>query len=222
MFRSPSHNFKGSISLPALQSKSTTATIKDFTHCAGHTSPLAEIRCDDGNDYTVIAAEGAKVGDIIQIGENAEIKLGSILPLKKIPEGTMVFNIELQSGDGGKMVRSSGTFAKIFAKTETKVTLILPSKKQKIITGDCRAIIGVAAGGSRTEKPFMKAGIKHYAMRARGKFWPRVSATAMNAVNHPFGGKRTSRKGQPTIAPRFAPPGRKVGMFKPATTGRGK
>ena len=68
----------------------------------------------------------------------------------------------------------------------------------------------------------MKAGIKFKAMKAKGKYWPIVSAASMNAVDHPLGGARSSRKGRPTIAPRNAPPGRKVGMIRPRHTGRNR
>jgi large subunit ribosomal protein L2 len=87
---------------------------------------------------------------------------------------------------------------------------------------ECRAIIGVIAGSGRPEKPFLKAGTKFFAMRAKNKLWPIVSGTSMNSVNHPFGGKSSHAKGIPTQSSRNAPPGRKVGKIAPKRTGRKK
>jgi large subunit ribosomal protein L2 len=138
--------------------------------------------------------------------------------LKNIPEGTMICNIERQPGDGGKFVRAGGTFGKVVAKTQEGVLVRLPSKKEKVFHQECRAIIGIVAGAGRTEKPFLKAGTRYFAMKAKNKLWPKMRGVAMNAVSHPYGGKR-KKKGKPTIAPRFAPPGRKVGKIAPRRTG---
>ena len=83
-------------------------------------------------------------------------------------------------------------------------------------------IIGTIAGGGRTEKPFLKAGTRHFRMKAKNKFYPIVSGISMNAVAHPFGGKGSHTKGRPTQASRNAPPGRKVGSIAPRRTGRTK
>ena len=83
-------------------------------------------------------------------------------------------------------------------------------------------MIGVVAGGGRVEKPFLKAGKKFFAMKAKNKYWPKVSASAMNAVAHPFGNKRTLRKSKAKPAPKNAPPGRLVGAIRPRRTGRRK
>ena len=96
----------------------------------------------------------------------------------------------------------------------------MPSKKQKQFNPRCRATIGVVAGSGRVEKPFLKAGTKFFKMKAKNKLWPKTSGGAMNAVDHPFGNKRTSRKSKARPAPRDAPPGRKVGMIRPRRTGR--
>jgi len=125
-------------------------------------------------------------------------------------------------GDGGKLVKTSGGVARIVSKSLKKVIVKLPSKKQKEFHPKCNATIGVIAGSGRVDKPFLKAGNKFKAMKAKGKYWPIVSGASMNAVDHPLGGARSSRKGRPTIAPRNAPPGRKVGMIRPRKTGRGR
>ncbi len=198
------------------------AVILGFTHSRLHTAPLAVVRYQDGADGLIIASEGLMAGQRITIGDGAELALGNALPLESLPEGSIIFNIEAQPGDGGKFVRASGGVARIVGKTPTSVMVQLPSKKRKPFNPACTACIGVVAGGGRPEKPFLKAGTKFHRVAARNTYWPSVSGAAMNAVDHPLGGKRSSRKGRPTIAPKNAPPGRKVGMIRPRHTGRNK
>jgi large subunit ribosomal protein L2 len=193
--------------------------IQDILHCPGHSAPLARVVFEK-QDMLMIAPEGVRVGYPIFAGKDAPPKVGNILPLSQIPEGTPVYNIENVPGDGGRFVRSSGTFAKVVSKTKDKVLVMLPSKKKKGFSPTCRACIGIVAGGGRKEKPMLKAGAKFHKRKARGKYYPRVSGLAMNAVAHPYGGTRSSKLGKVTIAPRFAPPGRKVGLIKPKRTGK--
>ena len=136
-----------------------------------------------------------------------------------MPEGTMIYNIENQPGDGGKFCRASGTFAKLLVKTDSSVTIELPSKKTKKFSSSCRAAIGVVAGGGRKEKPMLKAGRNYHKYRAKNKLYPKVSGVAQNAVDHPFGGSSSGNIGRPSVAPRNAPPGRKVGKIRPRRTG---
>ncbi len=222
MYRSLSFRFKGDSKLRPPVAKQIQGTITDFVHCPGHSAPLAEIEYEDGQTCLLIAPEGAKIGDKVSVGAGAEISPGNVLALKDIPEGTPVYNIELQPGDGGRFCRSSGVFARIVAKTPNYVTLLLPSKKLKNLHADCRAIVGIVSGGGRVEKPFLKAGARHHKARARNKRYPRQSAAAQNAVDHPFGNKRTSRKAKQRAVGHFAPPGRKAGKFWPKRTGRRK
>tara|TARA_Y100000310_G_scaffold278642_1_gene297195 strand:+ start:17291 stop:17830 length:540 start_codon:yes stop_codon:yes gene_type:complete len=174
-----------------------------------------------GNKSYAFAPFGIKVGDEITVG-GTELKPGNVLKLEEIPEGTLIHNIELRPGDGGKLVRTSGSSAKVVAKTETQVRVLLPSKKEKIFKPGCRAAIGVLAGSGRTDKPFLKAGTRMKKMRARNKLYPKVCGISMNAVDHPFGGKCSHIKGRPTLSPRNAPPGRKVGKIAPRRTGKKK
>lgn len=218
-YRSPSFRFKGEVKHHNLE---TSGRVTDLVHCAGHTAPLMKVAYLSGEEVLNLAPEGVKIGDEIAIGRDAEIKEGNVLPLKNIPEGTLVHNIELSPGDGGKLVRSSGTFAKIVAKTDKSVRIILPSKKEKMFIPECRAAVGIVAGAGRLEKPFLKAGTRSKKMRARNKLYPIVSGVAMNSVDHPFGGSSSNSKGRPTLSARSAPPGRKVGMVAPRRTGRKK
>ena len=215
-FRSPSHRFLGEAKHYGLE---TSGTITDIVHCGGHSSPLMEVSYLTGEKNLTLAPDGITVGDEISIG-GAELKNGNVLALKDIPEGTILHNIEMKPGDGGKLVRASGSFARVVAKTEKEVKIILPSHKEKSFLPECRAAIGTLAGSGRLEKPFLKAGTKSKKMAVRNRLYPRVCGISMNAVAHPFGGKCSHIKGRPTQSPRSAPPGRKVGMIAPSRSGR--
>lgn len=220
-YTTPSFQFKGSNKMLS----AGDAIILDFVHCRAHTAPLAVVESlETGETSLVVAAEGLKAGDVVNFGgeESAEAKRGSALMLKDIPEGSIIYNIERVPGDGGKFVRSSGVGAKLMTKTAEGIVVVLPSKKKKLFKPMCRAMLGTVAGSGRVDKPFLKAGKKFYAMKARNHLFPKTSAGAMNAVDHPFGNKRSSRKSKARVAPSNAPPGRKVGMVRAKRTGRKK
>ncbi len=217
-YRVDSFKYAGEVS----QLQAPRGTIIDIINSRGHTAPLLLMKYDNNKTNLIVAPDGVKVGDILERGADVALKTGNTLPLENIPAGTPIFNVEITPGDGGKLVRTSGTTARVVTKTKGKVIIKLPSNKQKELHPTCVATVGFVAGSGRTEKPFLKAGNKYKAMKARGKYWPMVSGASMNAVDHPFGGSRSSRKGRPTIAPRNAPPGRKVGMIRPRHTGRNK
>jgi len=217
-FRAKRKAYNIRVNYPVIEGKGRI--IRLLSH-AGHTSPLALIQVDNKTFYN-IAVEGLEEGQEINIGKNAEIKNGNIIPLSAVPIGTNVCNIEVIPYSGGQLVRASGIFAVVTKKIPGKVALLLPSKHEKLFDENSRATIGTAAGGGRTEKPFVKAGKRWHLMRARNKLYPRTSPVKMNSVNHPFGGGRGKNMGKSSIAPRWAPPGRKVGLLKPRKTGRGK
>lgn len=220
-YKAPSHRYLAEARhLPITKDEVNFGTVVDIVHSVSHSAPLAKIKYDNGNEGYIQASERMAVGDVIAVGSTASITDGNTLPLMNIPEGTAVYNIEAKPGDGGKFVRSSGVSAKVVAKTGNKVIVRFPSKKQKEFNGQCRATLGVVAGGGRLEKPWLKAGKRFYAKRAKGKLYPIVSAVAMNANEHPFGSGRGRHAGKPTIAPKNAPPGRKVGQVAPRRTGK--
>ncbi|MBI5390758.1 50S ribosomal protein L2 [Candidatus Woesearchaeota archaeon] len=219
-YRSPSFRFKGKAKYGKFQpDRMLSLMVKDIVHCPGHYAPLLAVEYEDGTQGYVIAPDGMRSGEKLSMGADATMSAGNILPLKAIPEGTAVYNIESNPGDGGKFVRCPGTFAKIKARFDDKVVIELPSKKEKDFHPECRASIGEVAGFGRKDKPFFKAGNMFYRKRARNKLWPKVCGVSMNAVDHPFGGKSSHVKGRPTQAPRSAPPGRKVGKIAPKRTG---
>ena len=219
-YRAPSFRYKGKPTHS--KAKELLGKVVNLIHCAGHTAPLAHIVYNDDNEGLIIASEGLSVGQTIKVGEQATLDASNVMPLGNIPAGTLVHNIESIPGDGGKFVRASGTFAKVVSKRENKVTVILPSKKTKDFNLNCRASVGVVAGGGRTEKPMLKAGNMYYKMKATNKLYPRTSAASMNAVDHPYGNKHSSRKSKARPTSRNAPPGRKVGMIAAKRTGKYK
>jgi large subunit ribosomal protein L2 len=186
----------------------------------GRTAPLAQLEQGSGEISYIPAVSGLVVGSHIGLGPNAAPSVGNILPLNRIPEGTRISNIELRAGDGGKLVRASGGSAVLFSKGNGRAILRLPSGKSILIDDKCRASIGEIAGGGRLEKPFMRAGPRHHAMKAAGRMYPRMRGIAMAVVYHPFGGGRHQHPGKSTSTSRNAPPGRKVGLIAPRKTGR--
>jgi len=216
-YKAPSFRWRGKIKYNSKEK--LKGIVEDIVHCQGHSAPLIKIRYENNEECYNAAPEGIKVGDMVY-SDSDILERGNITQLKNIPEGTLIYNIESQPGDGGKFVRSSGGFAKITAKMKDFVTILLPSKKNKNFNPECRATIGIIAGGGRKEKPFLKAGKMYHKMRVKNKLYPKVSGTSMNAVDHPFGGSSSHTKGRPTQSGRFDPPGRKVGMLRPRRTGR--
>jgi large subunit ribosomal protein L2 len=225
-YRSPSFRFVGAVKHrkydEAEKSEVVVGKVLDLINCPGHSSPLARVQFSDGESTLILAAGGLRVKQEIQSGNGSSISIGNTLPLKKIPIGSSVFNIEKNAVDGGNFMRSAGCSAKIFSKGEGKVTIIFPSKKKLILDDNCRAVIGVVSGSGRKEKPIVKAGKRHHMMKARNKLYPQTSGVAMNSVDHPFGSGRGRHIGKHKIAPRYAPPGRKVGLVRAKRTGKRK
>ncbi len=196
--------------------------IVKLVNSAGHTTPLAKIKYGKGDVFFIPAASGIIEGQKIMLeNKNSELKTGDIVKLKFIPVKSYVFNIESKPKDGGKFVRTGGSCAVVTKVVGDKVFLMMPSKKEKAFSGECRATIGVCAGHGRVDKPFVKAGRKHYIKKAKNKLWPRTSAVKMNAIDHPFGSGR-GKNPKSKIAKRNAPPGKRVGLLRPARTGRKK
>ena len=186
-------------------------------HSTGHSAPLLKIKIGREIFFNP-AFKGAISGQKINIG--SEIKEGNVVPLKMIPSGTNIYNIEINPGDGGLMMRAAGLSATLAKQMEhNKVSILMPSKKEIILSGDCRATIGTIAGSGKTLKPFITAGRKFFKMKSRNKLWPRTSAIKMNAIDHPFGSGR-GKRAKPKISKRNAPPGKRVGHVRPRRTGR--
>nr|BAA22273.1 ribosomal protein L2 [Halobacterium salinarum] len=218
-FRAPSHRYKAELSHKRTEDTDVLAgEVIDVEHDPARTA-VARVAFEDDDQRLVLASEGVGVGDTIEIESSATIEEGNTLPLAEIPEGVPVCNVESHPGDGGKLPR--GRVNADLVTHERDATIVeLASGETKRLSPDCRATIGVVAGGGRTEKPFVKAGNKHHKMKARGTKWPRVRGVAMNAVDHPFGAV-AARPGRPKSVSRDAAPGRKVGDIASKRTGRG-
>jgi large subunit ribosomal protein L2 len=195
--------------------------VEEFVHDPGRGTPLALIRFENGETCYTVVPEGLYLGQQVQMGGKATVDVGNILPIGKIPEGTMICNVELRPGDGGKIARSSGTYTTVVTHTSQGTIIKLPSGSTRYINDQCRATVGVVAGAGRTEKPFLKAGAHFHLMRARGRKYPRTRGRAMVAAVHPYGSsKRSARKG--TTTSHGAPPGQKVGLIAARGAGRKK
>ncbi|PSP84234.1 50S ribosomal protein L2 [Halobacteriales archaeon QS_6_64_34] len=236
-FRAPSHRYKADLQHRKVEDGDViSGTVVDIEHDPARSAPVAAVefgdgeaqsasgsrtQSGDGDHRLVLAPEGVGVGDELQVGVSAEIAPGNTLPLAEIPEGVPVCNVESSPGDGGRFARSSGVNATLLTHDRNVAVVTLPSGEMKRLDPQCRATIGVVAGGGRTDKPFVKAGKKHHKMKARGTKYPRVRGVAMNAVDHPFGGGGRQHPGKPKSISRNAPPGRKVGDIASKRTGRG-
>jgi len=224
-FKASTHKRVAPVQYPSTTEKQREAVvrgeIKEIVHESGRGAPLASVELETGETYHTVVPEGTFEGQQIQIGSKASVDVGNVLPLGKMPEGTMICNIELSPDDGGKMARSSGSYAMVVAHTPQGTIIKLPSGKSRYVHDLCRATVGVASGAGRVEKPFLKAGHKFHLKKAKGQLYPRTRGRAMIAASHPYGSsKRGARK--VTTVSRHAPPGKKVGLIAARGAGRRK
>jgi large subunit ribosomal protein L2 len=200
---------------------SINGVVEALVHDPGRGAPLAFVRFENGESCYTVPPEGVFKGQQISLGGKAPAEVGNILPLGKVPEGTIVCNLELRPGDGGKMAKSSGAYATVVGHTPQGTMIRLPSGRTRYINDYCRATLGVVAGAGRTEKPFLKAGEMFHWMKAKGHKYPRTSGRKMVAAVHPYGSsKRSARKC--TTTSHGAPPGQKVGLIAARGPGQKK
>lgn len=147
------------------------------------TSFIALVNYDDGEKRYILLPEGLKVGDKIIAGLNVEIKTGNALPLRNIPVGTLIHNVEIQPGKGSQIIRSAGSTAQILSKEGEFVNLKLPSGEVRRIFTDCWATVGQVSNIDWKNKFFAKAGTKR-----RMGIRPTVRGVAQNPRSHPHGG----------------------------------
>ncbi len=144
---------------------------------------IALVRYDDGQLSYILAPNGLKVGDRIMSGPTAEIRVGNALPLKNIPLGTQIHNIEMYAGRGAQLVRSAGNVAQLMAKEGDYATIRMPSGEFRLIRIECMATIGQVGNLEHENERWAKAG------RSRWKgIRPTVRGSVMNPVDHPHGG----------------------------------
>jgi large subunit ribosomal protein L2 len=158
---------------------------------------IALVNYRDGEKRYILAPLGLKVGDAIESGTGADIKIGNCLPIKNIPVGTVIHNVELRPGQGGKLVRSAGVSAQLMAKEGTYSQVRMPSGEVRRIHVECRASIGQLGNIEHENQVIGKAGRQ----RHLGKR-PSVRGIAMNPVDHPHGGgEARSTSGRPPTTP---------------------
>jgi large subunit ribosomal protein L2 len=196
--------------------------VVDLIHESGRGTPLACIQIEEGPGYYVAAPEGVHIGQDVEIGKDAPIRIGNVLPLEFVPVGIMVCNVELRPGDGGRIARSSGAFATVVSHMSSGTVVRMPSKRNVELHDNCRATVGIVAGGGRKEKPFMKAGERFLLEKAKGHVYPTTKGVSMTAASHPHGGGRHRRPGKSTTVSRNAPPGKKVGLIAARNSGKRK
>ena len=224
-FRASSHKRVAPVQYPSVsveeQKGVINGKVEAIIHDPGRGSPMVVVKLETGETYYSVVPEGVYEGQPTQIGDEASVEVGNVLPLGKIPEGTMVCNIELSPGDGGKLVRSSGAYATVVSHTPDGTIVKLPSKRTRYVNDLCRATVGVISGAGRTEKPFLKAGSKHHLMKAKGHMYPRTRGIAMIAACHPYGSSKKGGRKVTTVS-RNAPPGKKVGLIAARSSGKGR
>lgn len=157
---------------------------------------LALLHYADGEKAYILAPIGLRVGDTVQAGLGSDIRPGNALPLKNIPLGTMVHNVEMRPGRGGQLGRSAGTSIQLMAKEGHMALLKLPSGELRMVQGACKATIGEVGNSDHSNISLGKAGRKRWLGRR-----PKVRGIAMNPVDHPHGGGEGRAKGNHPQSP---------------------
>ena len=159
------------------------ATVKAIEYDPNRTANIALLGYADGTKSYILAPKGLKVGMTVQSGPDADIKVGNALPLKNIPVGTVIHNIELKPGKGGQLARSAGASAQLLGKEEKYVLVRLSSGEVRMVLATCRATIGTVGNDEHALLIKGKAGRTRYAGQR-----PHVRGSVMNPNDHPHGG----------------------------------
>ncbi len=160
------------------------AKVASIEYDPNRSARIALLHYADGEKRYIIAPLELKVGDTVLAGENVEVKVGNAMPLKNIPTGVFVHNVELKIGKGGQLARSAGSFAQILAKEGDYVQLKLPSGEVRMVHKECYATIGQVGNVDHENISIGKAGRTRWLGRR-----PRVRGIAKNPVDHPHGGR---------------------------------
>ncbi len=177
-----------------------TATVKSIEYDPNRTARIALLFYADGEKRYIIAPNGLKVGQVLNSGKGVAPDLGNTLYLSEVPFGTIIHNIELRPGQGGKMARSAGSYAQLMTREGKFAILKLPSGETRMVLLTCRATIGIVSNVDHSLEVSGKAGRSRWLGRR-----PRVRGVVMNPVDHPMGGGEgrssgghpRSRKGLP-------------------------
>ena len=159
------------------------ATVERIEYDPNRTAFIALIKYEDGEQTYIIAPQRLKTGDSVVAGERVDVKPGNAMPLRSIPIGTIVHNVEFKPGAGGKIARSAGAYVQLVGRDQGYAQLRLTSGEMRIVRGDCMASIGAVSNQDQQNIKLGKAGRNRW----RGKR-PSVRGVAMNPVDHPHGG----------------------------------
>jgi len=161
-----------------------TATVEHLEYDPNRTAFIALIKYSDGEQAYILAPQRLKAGDQVVSGERVDVKPGNAMPLRNIPVGTIVHNVELKQGRGGQMARSAGTYLQLVGRDQGNALLKMPSGEVRMVKAECMATIGAVSNPDQQNISIGKAG------RARwlGKR-PTVRGITMNPVDHPHGGR---------------------------------
>jgi large subunit ribosomal protein L2 len=170
------------------------ATITTIEYDPNRTARIALVTYADGEVRYILHAKGLSVGDTITSGPGADVRTGNAMPLREVPLGTAVHNVEITPGKGGQMARSAGTSVQVVAKEGEYVTLRMASSEMRLVHGRCLATIGEVGNSEHELKSAGKAGATRWAGRR-----PKVRGEVMNPVDHPHGGR--TRGGRNVVSP---------------------
>lgn len=159
------------------------ATVATIEYDPNRTCYIALLHYADGEKRYILAPNKLKVGDKVESGESVDIQIGNTLPLRSIPLGTHIHNIEMKVGKGGQLVRSAGTYAQLMAREGKYAQVRLPSGEVRLIHVECRATVGQVGNLEHENINYGKAGSRRHL-----GFRPHVRGSAMNPVDHPHGG----------------------------------
>jgi large subunit ribosomal protein L2 len=159
------------------------ATVERLEYDPNRTAFIALIRYENGALSYILAPQRLKVGDTVVAGERADIKPGNALPLKNIPVGTIVHNVELKPGKGGQLARSAGTYVQLVGRDQGYAQLKLGSGELRMVRGECMATVGAVSNPDQANINLGKAGRSRWLGKR-----PAVRGVAMNPIDHPHGG----------------------------------
>jgi len=186
------------------------ATVRHIEYDPNRSARIALVEYADGEKRYIIHPAGLSVGDTIVSGPGADIRLGNAIPLKEVPLGTAVHNVELKIAKGGQIARSAGQSAQVVAKEGEYVTLRLGSSEMRLVHGACLATIGTVGNAEHELLSYGKAGKTRWKGRR-----PKVRGEVMNPVDHPHGGR--TRGGRNVVSPWGKPEGVKTRDKKKAS-----
>lgn len=159
------------------------ATVERLEYDPNRTAFIALIRYDDGELSYILAPQRVRLGDTVISGERADIKPGNAMPMKNMPVGTVIHNVEMKPNKGGQLARAGGAYAQLIGKDAGYALLRLSSGEQRMVRGECMASIGAVSNPDRQNIKLGKAGRSRWLGRR-----PKVRGVAMNPVDHPHGG----------------------------------